>query len=179
MLAGGQIAGVSGLLPHCFQLKRNHNSWLTPQHDQPLLKNWVMKSSLVLIVWLKAGVSFAWLPVHPSGSQVMSKLFHGGMCLDIALSWHTLIVRTWHISYPFLVSLWGHTVARGLVGMSAAVIVLCRIEFSSCTGICVWTWHEHAYFHLCMAAWIFSWSSLPGFILVFPKGKLQYYFFCN
>lgn len=68
MLAGGQIAGVSGLLPHCLELKPGHShaSGVTPEHGQTWLKDWVMKPNCPDSV-AKAGVSFACLSVHPRG----------------------------------------------------------------------------------------------------------------
>lgn len=69
MLAGGQIAGVSGLLPHCFELKssRSHPPGVTPEHDQTWLKGWNMKRWLVPDSVAKAGVPFACLSVHRCG----------------------------------------------------------------------------------------------------------------
>lgn len=77
MLAGGQIAGVSGHLPRCFELKpsRSHASGVTPQHDRPWLKDWGDEMIACPDSVAKAGVSSACLSVHPSGSKAMSKFY--------------------------------------------------------------------------------------------------------
>lgn len=102
MLAGGQIAGVSGLLPHCFDFKHGHESGVTPTWSAP-----AERLGDETVAWpysvAKTGFSSPCLPVCPSGSA-MSKLFHGRMCLDIVLMCSILVVRTWHISYPFTAS---------------------------------------------------------------------------
>lgn len=67
------------------------------------MKDWVMKSSLVLILWRRLvsplpACSSLWL-------LAMAKHSSGDVCLVIALMWTSLMVGTWHISHPFMVSL--------------------------------------------------------------------------
>lgn len=106
MLAGGQIAGVSGLLPHCLELKpsRSHASGVTPENNQLWLKDRVVKWSLALILWLRLVSPLPvclFIPVAIGLCPNSSITDSGARCLDIVCvpvySWSGQTHDTFHI----------------------------------------------------------------------------------
>lgn len=93
MLAGGQIAGVSGLLPHCIWLKHSHESWGAPQYHQPLLKDHCLS------LFYEKGYCLLCLPacLFMLAFRKLCPDIRGGMCWDISLMQITHMVRTLHI----------------------------------------------------------------------------------
>lgn len=78
-----------------------------------------MKSSLVLILWRRLvsplpACSSLWL-------SAMAKHSSGDVCLVIALMWSSLMVGTWHISHPFMVSLRSYLQLRDEYGCYGAM----------------------------------------------------------
>lgn len=92
MLAGGQIAGVSGMLPHCFESKpsRSHVSGVTPEHDQAWLTHMAMKRSLPLILWQRLVSPLSACPSLRLCSNSFTK-DNGGLYLDIVC----VFVHSW------------------------------------------------------------------------------------
>lgn len=149
MLAGGQIAGVSGpLLPCCFDLNVAMNlGWW------PFFKDWVIKSSLALTSWLRLVCP---LPACSSLS------FLGSVptlpWIDVSM-WSTLMV----------ISIHGHTVAEK-TGLDECYCYCAMQEFMSMMHVDFWFKHDinMLIFHLCMAAWVCSLPSLFEAILSLP-----------
>lgn len=173
MLAGGQIAGVSGLLPHCFELKpsRSHASGVTPQHDQLWLKDWVMKWSLALILWLRLVSPLPVCLFIPVVVRLCPNSSMDGCFLDIASMCLYAHGQTNHITHftsiPVLpeVELWSRRPGwMRLLLCCAGVNVYCACGFE----------FEHDINMLiCTCAWLSCMSLLSvclrGLIFVLPR----------
>lgn len=171
MLAGGQIAGVSGLLPHCFELKpsRSHASGVTPQHDQPWLKDWVMKWSLALILWLRLVSPLPVCLLIPVILRLCPNSSMEGCVWTSPWCVCALMVRltTWRISYPSTFSLRTYCSCVDRPGWMRLLLCCAGVNVY---GACGFEFEHDINMLICTCVWLSCMSllsiRLSGLILV-------------